>query len=146
MTTVAQVSEHLRTLFTSVADDLARRSGFVQRRAKLSGAVFAQAVVFGWLANPQAALPELTQAAAAVGVRISPPGLDQRCTESAAVFLEQLVGAALGTLIDTAAVLIPLLERFAAVLLLDRTTLALPGALGGPAGGRRCASGRPAER
>src|SRR5579871_6685909 len=114
MTTVAQVGEHLRTLFTGVADQLGRQSGFVQRRSKLTGARFAQALVFGWLANPRAALPELAQAAAAAGVSISPQGLDQRCTESAAIFLEQLVGAALAQVIAAEAVVIPLLRRFAA--------------------------------
>src|SRR6266849_2896961 len=130
MTTVAELSSHLQTLFTSVADRLARRSGFVQRTSKLTGALFAQALVFGWLANPHASLAELAQAAAAAGVGISPQGLDQRCTESAAVFLEQLVGAAVETLIDADAVLIPLLGRFSAVVLLDSTTIALPAALG----------------
>jgi len=131
MTTVAQLGAHLRTVFTTVADTLARHSGFVQRRSKLTGSVFAQAVVFGWLANPEAALPELAQAAAAAGVPISPQGLDQRCTERAADFLEQLVGAALTTLIDAEATVLPLLARFRAVVLLDSTTLALPAVLGG---------------
>jgi hypothetical protein len=130
MTTVAQLSAHLRTLFTTVADRLARQTGFVQRRSKLTGSVFAQAVVFGWLANPQAALPELAQAAAAAGVPISPQGLDQRCTERAADFLEQLVGAAMTTLIDAEATVLSLLSRFRAVVLFDSTTLALPAALG----------------
>jgi Transposase DDE domain len=130
MTTVAQLSAHLRTLFTTVADTLARRSGFVQRRSKLTGAVFAQAVVFGSLANPRASLPELAQAAAAAGVGISAQGLDQRCTERAADFLEQLVGAAMTTLIDAEAAVLPLLARFRAVVLLDSTTIRLPAALG----------------
>jgi hypothetical protein len=129
MTTVAQLSGHLQTLFISTANDLARRSGFVQRRSKLSGAVFAQAVVFGWLADPHAPLSALTQAAATAGVCISPQGLDQRCTESAAIFLEQLVDAALQELIDADATLIPLLARFRAVVLLDSTTITLPAAL-----------------
>jgi hypothetical protein len=130
MTTVAELSSHLQTLFTSVANELARRSGFVQRTSKLTGARFAQALVFGYLANPAAALPELAQAAAAAGVSISPQGLEQRCTEDAAIFLEQLVGAAMQTLIQADAVLIPLLARFRAVVLLDATTIVLPDALG----------------
>jgi hypothetical protein len=130
MTTIAQLSSHLQTLFTSTANRVARRSGFVQRRSKLTGAVFAQALVFGYLANPQAALPELAQAAAAAGVSISPQGLDQRCTDDAAIFLEQLVGAAIEQLIDADAVLVPLLARFSAVVLLDATTIVLPDALG----------------
>jgi DDE family transposase len=130
MTTVAQLSEHLRTIFTGVADALARSSGFVQRRSKLGGATFAQALVFGWLADPQAALAALAQAAAAAGVAVSPQGLDQRCTEAAAVFLEQLLGAALAPLVGGERALVPLLRRFAAVHLLDSTTLVLPDALG----------------
>jgi hypothetical protein len=64
VTTIAQLGEQLRTLFTRVADDLGRRSGYVERQSKLTGAVFAQTMVFGLLANPDAALPDLTQAAA----------------------------------------------------------------------------------
>lgn len=130
MTTVADLSSRLKTLFTSVADQVARRCRFVQRTSKLTGAVFAQALVFGYLANPEASLPELAQAAAAIGVSISPQGLEQRCTDDAAIFLEQLVGAAIHTLIDADAVLIPLLARFSAVVLLDATTIVLPDALG----------------
>src|SRR5579864_5215916 len=51
MTTVAQLGEHLRTLFTTTADAVARRCGFVQRRSKVSGAVFAQAAY--WLSRLQ---------------------------------------------------------------------------------------------
>jgi hypothetical protein len=130
MTTVAELSSHLQTLFTSIANHLARRSGFVQRTSKLTGARFAQALVFGYLANPQAALPELAQAAAVAGVSISPQGLAQRYTDDAAIFLEQVVGAAMQTLIQADAVLIPLLARFSAVVLLDATTIVLPDVLG----------------
>jgi Transposase DDE domain len=128
--TIAQLTETLRTLFTSTADGLARSSGFVQRRSKLGGAAFAQTLVFGALANPQAALPELAQVAAAVGVAISPQGLDQRCTEAAAVLLEQLLAAAVREVVAADPVAIPLLARFRAVVLLDSSTIALPDALG----------------
>ena len=94
MTTVPQLSQTLQTLFTTTADTLARRTGFVLRRSKLTGALFAQALVFGWLANAQASLENLAQAAAAVGVAISAQGLDQRLGEAAATFLEDLLGAA----------------------------------------------------
>src|SRR2546423_15340362 len=94
MTTVPQVAQTLQTLLTTTADALARRTGFVQRQSKMSGALFAQALVFGWLANPHASWENLAQAAAAVGVAISPQGLDQRCTEAAAGFLEAPLGGA----------------------------------------------------
>jgi len=129
MTTVADVTQALQALFTTTADRLARRSGFVQRASKLTGAAFVQALVFGWLANPQASVEALAQAAAAVGVAISAQGLDQRFTEAAAVFLEEMLAAAVQTVIAADPVAIPLLERFTAVVLLDSSTITLPAAL-----------------
>ena len=130
MTTVPQLAQTLQTLLTTTADALARRTGFVQRQSKMSGALFAQALVFGWLANPHASLENLAQAAAAVGVAISPQGVDQRCTEAAAVFLEALLGAAVQAVVAAEPVAIPLLQRFSAVVLLDCSTIVLPDALG----------------
>src|SRR2546423_15108557 len=94
MTTVPQLAQTLQTLFTTTADAAARATGFVQRRSKLTGAAFVQALVFGWLANPHASLAALAQAAAVAGVAISPQGLDQRCGEAAAAFLEAVLAAA----------------------------------------------------
>jgi len=70
MTTVTQLTQALQEVFTTTADALARRTGFVQRTSKLTGALFAQTLVFGWLFNPQASLDGLAQVAAAVGVTI----------------------------------------------------------------------------
>ena len=130
MTTIAQMAEQLQTLFTTTADTLARRSGFVERTSKLTGALFAQALVFGWLANPDASLPQLAAAAALAGVSITPQGLDQRCSEAAAGFLESLLAAAVAVLVQADTVAIPLLARFSAVELLDASTIVLPDALG----------------
>jgi len=129
MTTVTDLTQALQALFTTTADHLARRTGFVQRASKLTGAAFVQALVFGWLANPQASVEALAQAAAAVGVAISAQGLDQRFTEAAATFLEEMLAAAVQTVIAADPVAIPLLERFTAVVLLDSSTITLPAAL-----------------
>jgi hypothetical protein len=130
MTTVPQLAQTLQTVFTTTADVAARTTGFVQRRSKLSGAAFVQALVFGWLANPHASLAALAQAAAVAGVVISPQGLDQRCTEAAAAFLEEVLSAAVQAVIAAEPVAIPLLQRFSAVVLLDCSTVVLPDALG----------------
>jgi Transposase DDE domain len=130
MTTVAQLAETVQTLLTTTAEATARATGFVQRRSKLGGAAFVQALVFAWLANPQATVEARAQAAAVVGVAISPQGLEQRCTEQAAVFLEQLLSQAVRTVITAEPVVVPLLARFSAVVLLDSSTVVLPDALG----------------
>src|ERR687887_2779524 len=114
MTTVPQLAQTLQCVFTTTADAAARATGFVQRRSKLSGAAFMQALVFGWLADPHASLAALAQAAATVGVAISPQGMDQRCTEAAAAFLEAVLGG-VQAVIAAEPVAIPLLQRFSAV-------------------------------
>ncbi len=129
MTTVPQLAETLQAVLTSTANTAARTTGFVQRQSKLTGAAFVQALVFGWLANPQASVEALAQAAAVAGVAISPQGLDQRFTEAAAAFLEQVLAAAIRAVVAADPVAIPLLERFTAVVLLDCSTIVLPAAL-----------------
>jgi hypothetical protein len=125
MTTVPQRAQTLQTVFTTTADAAARATGCVQRRSKLTGAAFVQALVFGWLANPHASLAALAQAAAVAGGAISPQGLDQRCGEAAAAFLE-----AVQAVVAAEPVAIPLLQRCTAVVLLDCSTSVLPDALG----------------
>ncbi len=126
MTTVPQLAEVMQTLLTTTAETTARATGFVQRRSKMGGAAFAQALVFAWLANPQATVEARAQAAAVAGVAISPQGLEQRCTERAAIFLEQLLSQAVRTVIAAEPVVVPLLARFSAVVLLDSSTVVLP--------------------
>jgi Transposase DDE domain len=130
MTTVPQLAQTLQTVFTTTAEAAAQATGFVQRRSKLSGAAFVQALVFGWLANPHASLAALAQAVAVAGVAISPQGLDQRFTEAAAAFLEEVLAAAVQAVVAAEPVAIPLLQRFTAVVVLDCSTIVLPDALG----------------
>ncbi len=128
MTTIADLAQTLQEVVTTTADALARKTGFVQRASKLTGAAFAQALVFGWLATPHATVAALAPAAAAVGVPISPQGLDQRMGASAAVFMEELRGAAGRAVVAAEPVAVPVLERFTAVALCDSAPVALPAA------------------
>jgi Transposase DDE domain len=128
--TVADVALALRDVLTTTAEAAAHDSGFVRRRSKLTGAAFVQALTFGWLDNPEATLEELAQAAATVGVRISPQGLDQRFTRRAADCLLRVLQAAVTRVLAAEPVAIPILQRFAGgVCALDSTTIALPDAL-----------------
>lgn len=76
MNILSQVTKGMQVILTSVADIVARHTGFIQRLRKLSGSGFVQTLVFGWLSNPQATLEELslqvygseTQTAATLGI------------------------------------------------------------------------------
>jgi hypothetical protein len=129
MVTIPEVTNALQRVLSTAADAIARETGFVRRRRKLSGARFVQTLVFGWLANPRASLEELTQTAAGLGVPISPQGLDQRFTPEAAACLDQVLTEAVSTLVVAEPVMIPLLERFTGVYVDDSTTIRLPDAL-----------------
>src|SRR5690242_5683702 len=137
MWTVAQLGSELQTLFTTTATTLARETGFVQRTSKLTGAAFVQALRFGWLNNPQATLQQLAQMAGTGGVPISPQGVEQRFTPTAAQFLQRMVEAALGSVVASDPVAIPLVHRFAGISLLDSSTIVLPDELSAiwPGGG-----------
>lgn len=128
--TVDDVALALRSVLTTTAEAAAHDSGFVRRRSKLTGAAFVQTLTFGWLDNPEATLEELAQAAATVGVRISPQGLDQRFTQRAADCLLRVLQAAVTRVLAADPVAIPILQRFAGgVCALDSTTIALPDVL-----------------
>jgi hypothetical protein len=131
MTTIADVARAMRTVLTTAADAAAEASGFVQRRSKLTGGRFTQTLVFGWLANPSASLGELAQTSAALGVPVSPQGLDQRFTPAAAGCLERTLGAAVGTVIAADPVVVPILARFTGIYVQDSTTVGLPSELAG---------------
>jgi hypothetical protein len=67
MTTVSQLTQTLQTVFTTTADAAVRATGFMQRRSKLTGAAFVQALVFGWLAHPHASIAALAHGSLSCG-------------------------------------------------------------------------------
>lgn len=125
-TTISEVEQVMNEVLVRVAERSARNRGFVQRRSKLSGAVFAQTLVLGWLHNPQASLEGLTQTAAALGVKVSPQALDQRFGPEASAHLKDVLDAAVSHMVSSDAVSIPVFERFSAVVLQDSSTVRLP--------------------
>jgi hypothetical protein len=129
VSSLAQVASALQVVLTVVAEEAARQSGFVRRVRQWTGATFVQTLVLGWLGNPRASLSELTQVAAKLGVAVSPQALAQRFGPAAAVLLARVLSAAVEQVITAAPVAVPLLQRFAAVVILDSSTVALPDGL-----------------
>lgn len=123
------LSERLQNFFKHTAAQVARTSKFVQRRSKLTATLFAQTLVMGFAANPDAALPELTEDAHELGVEISTQGLDQRLTDKAVNFLKALFAQALQEFRNHLPLEVPLLQQFTAIYLQDSTIIALPASL-----------------
>jgi hypothetical protein len=129
-TTILELSEALQNVLIQDANRLGRSSGFIQRQRKLSGASFAQSLVFGWQANPQASLEELCQSAAVSGVHISPQGLQARLNSPQAnQFMRQLLEQSLTYLVVGDSELPSRLAHFTGIYLQDSTTLSLPDSL-----------------
>jgi hypothetical protein len=129
-TSIAELAAILQTLLIEDANRIGRESGFIQRQRKFSGASFAQALVFGWQANPQASLEELCQSAGMAGVSISPQGLQDRLDSSqAAKFMQQLLERAVSYVVSSDGERNDLLARFKGVYIQDSTIIELPLAL-----------------
>lgn len=116
----------MQTVLTVVADTGARTTGFIKRHRKLTGATFVQTLAFGWLSNPKATLEELSQAAATVGVDITPQSLDERFTKEAAETLKQVLDAAVEQVVAADPQAVPLLERFNGVYVRMENRFLLP--------------------
>ena len=126
MLTLAQLQESLQELLRVTARQAGRESEFIQRQRKLSGESFVSSLVWGWMANPEATLTELSQSAALCGVNISPQGLAQRMSASAAACLRQVLEASLVLVATGGEASITFLQQFNGVYLLDSTTIAVP--------------------
>ena len=139
MTSITQVAQAMHKVLTDVADKAANETGFVKRQSKMGGAEFAQTLSFGWLSNSQATLEELAQTAVAVGVEISPQGLDQRFTQTGSACLKKILDEAVTQIIQGEAPALPILKRFTAVYIQDSSVVDLPRELAGEWSG--CGSG-----
>lgn len=120
------VASTIRRVLTEIPAADARTTGFCVRRSPLAAAVFVPALVFGWWQRPRATLAELSQTAAALGAPVSPQALAQRFTPAAAALLRTRVEAAAAAVVAADPVAVAVLGRFAAVEVLDSTTVGLP--------------------
>ena len=128
-TSITDLSETVRPLLTTVPLALAATCGFTQRRRCLTADLFCQSLVFGWLACPDGSLEHLARTGAGAGAAVSAQAWHKRFGASAADLLRGVLEAAVQQVISGQAVPLPVLARFAVVLLVDSTTIALPAAL-----------------
>lgn len=129
-TSIDQLCETLQQLLIEDANRLGRASGFIQRERKLTGASFAQSLIFGWQANPQASLEDLCQSARVCGVDISPQGLQERLNNPQAnAFLYQLLLRGITYLVRVQSERHDLLAGFNGVYIQDSSKIELPSCL-----------------
>jgi len=108
------------------ADRLGWVTRFNQRKSKLSGSVFVQALVFSGLDEAAISYPALQAGALDAGVAISGQGLEQRFSEKSAKLCQGVLEASMQQVIVAQPSAIPLLERFAGVYIRDSSVIQLP--------------------
>ena len=129
-TSINELCDILQQLLIEDANELGRESGFIQRERKLNGSSFAQSLIFGWQANPQASLEELCQSASVCGVQISPQGLQERLNSPQAHhFLHQLLLKGMSYLVQSYSERDDLLATFNGVYIQDSSKIELPACL-----------------
>src|ERR687884_511398 len=125
---VAELQPVLHDLFQDTADHLARASGFCRRARKLTGPVFAQALIFTLLENPAATLDDYADLATdELDTPVTGQAFDKRFTAAAATFLHDLFLEAFNRSLNTLRPpLLPVLRRLNGVFLRDATLVSLP--------------------
>jgi hypothetical protein len=128
MNSVTQLTETLGQILEEEANMLAKESGFIQRERELSGADFAQTLIFGWLAEPEITLDGLAQVAGRREVEITASGLHQRFTP-AAQFLQRLLERLTQVRLQAETAPLALLKQFSTVIVEDSGRIHLPAEL-----------------
>lgn len=129
MATIPHTRTCIQWLLGPLANELAVTTHFTQRESKLTGSAFVQALVFSGLAEPAWTYAQLCQGALNAGVVISPQGLEQRFTAQAVDLLAQLLQTAVSQSVTSQPTAIPILQRFAGVVIRDSSVIGLPASL-----------------
>lgn len=128
MLELATLAPKIRTFLTDTATQVARATGFVQRRSKLTGARFLQILTLGFLAKPTAALTDLVETASALGVTVTRQGLHHRIL-AAETFLQAMFAECLAAWRAHWVGEGQVLQQFSAVYITDSTGISLPATL-----------------
>ena len=142
---ISQLHSTLYDLFHSTADQIAQQTGFCRRKRHLTGAIFAQSVVFSLLAKPHSTLEDYADFAAdQLDVFVTHKAFEERFTQAASQLMQHLFLQAFGqSFAHLKTTLLPLLRRFQGVYLRDATFLPLPPALADCYPARKSPQGKP---
>jgi Transposase DDE domain len=121
-----KLQSFLEQLFGDQARQLARETGFVQRRSPIDGAAFARTLVFGFQDEPDASYTDLQQMMASQNVVVSPQAIEKRMKEPATCFLLRMVESLVTMALTGEACGLGTLSDFAGVYLQDGTRITLP--------------------
>ena len=123
------ISRDDASAFDNKSQSSGKKTGFVQRERVVTGAGFAQALVFSFMSDPASTREDVNQTAANAGMTMSTPGLDKRFNGKAAYFLDTLLAEAVQQMVYAVPQRQSILSRFNGVYISDSTIVDLPEAL-----------------
>ncbi len=130
MARVSQAEMSLKHILEEQANVLARETGYIKRQRKFSGADLLQTLVFGWLSHPDASLETLASGATLREVEVTDTAVHKRFPPECAHFLHAILEEMTGVIVEAdQEVPLELVSRCEAVVLEDRSTVALPNEL-----------------
>ena len=128
--TITQVAETIQKVFGEQIEMLARESGFIKRKVRVTGSGFVQALVMAFQAKRTASYSEISQSVSSLGMPMSAQGMEQRLTESSAQFMKSVLEFAVKEKVSgITQSAFPILEKFNGVHLRDSSTISLPATL-----------------
>jgi IS4 transposase len=119
----------LQQFLETYAEEIGQETGFVQRRSKLSSALFVQTLVLSCMDQAEASLNQMVQWSDELGLELTAQGLNKRLNKRAVMFLWRLVAEAVARLRRQVGVPEAQLEQFKEIAILDSTQVALPDCL-----------------
>lgn len=126
MDMIGVVGRALQRVLGPSLDGLGREVGVVKRHRKFTGSTLVKTLVLTLLRAPRAGLGDYCATAVAVGVDVTPRGVEKRFTSQLVGLLRRVVEQAVGEVVTANPAVAPLLARFSRVDLGDGSTVPLP--------------------
>jgi len=127
---IKKMVESVKGFFNKSADEKAKETHFVQRKSKMSGSIFLQTLVFGFLDNARSSLNDLVEFCHThFEVDISAQGLNERINNYNLKFLGEMFRLALTIFRQAIKLPLKILTQFTAVNITDSTGISLPESL-----------------
>lgn len=122
----------MQHLFTQTADRAAKTTGFVRRQSPITGSLFLQALVWTVYCYGSISLSRLVDTAEDLdpSCQVSEQAFDARFTAQAVAFMQAMLAHSLQCSLPDSSAVVPLLETFSAVYILDSSTVSWPESLG----------------
>lgn len=124
--TVAKVRNFLiEFLNETQIENLARSTGFVQKKSKITGVIFAMVMTFEIRQTKSTSLNEISTKLGLQGIPISKQGIDNRFNDASVVFMKQLTDRVLTMKLEREEVL-DSARQFNRIMIKDSTVFQLP--------------------